>query len=453
MPISRRRFLQIVLASLAVTSPLRNLAQAGMNMDADVIVIGAGMAGLAAARSLKEEGYRVIVLEARNRIGGRVYTDYDLASFPVELGGEFLHGENIITWDELERYGLDYAEETLDDYPLYYEGRIRRNVPSELIDLLNEIYESAEAWVEDDEDDAPLVSLIPEGTPRAIRHLLNSALGPDYGTDIENLGIYGFIEQSYRGDGDSEVDYRVKEGYSALANAMADGLDIRLNHIVQEIQRDDEGVRISTQDNQTFSAYYAIITLPLGVLQAGDVRFRPELPAYKQEAIDALGVGKVHKVIVKFRESPFDDDAYGLITERSSEFWWRAGFGDIDERTVWIALVSGSAADAHASMSDEAIVAAALEDLALGFDLSLTRLEDLLETSRVMRWSSDPFAKIGYSYVPVDADGYRADLAESVDDTLFFAGEATHITRAATVHGAIESGIRAAEELMEIDED
>ena len=82
------------------------------NRPQQVIVIGAGMSGLAAARSLVEEGYRVIVLEARDRIGGRVYTDYKLATFPVELGGEFLHGENIITWNELERYSLNYEEDS-----------------------------------------------------------------------------------------------------------------------------------------------------------------------------------------------------------------------------------------------------------------------------------------------------------------------------------------------------
>src|SRR6185503_4178426 len=93
-----------------------------------------------------------------------------------------------------------------------------------------------------------------------MRQILNSLLGPDYGTDIENLGIYGFVEQSYRGDGDDDVDYRVREGYSALASAMADSVDIRLNQIVQEIRWDDEGVRIRMQ-NQTYSAYYAIISL------------------------------------------------------------------------------------------------------------------------------------------------------------------------------------------------
>src|SRR5687768_12493909 len=99
MPISRRQFLQAIFAALA-TKPLASLAfQNNDSREADVIVVGAGMAGLAAARTLVEEGYSVIVLEARERIGGRVHSDCEIASFPVELGGEFLHGQNISTWD------------------------------------------------------------------------------------------------------------------------------------------------------------------------------------------------------------------------------------------------------------------------------------------------------------------------------------------------------------------
>jgi monoamine oxidase len=450
MPISRRQFLQAILAALAA-SPLRSLAFQNESREADVLVIGAGMAGLAAARTLVEEGYSVIVLEARDRIGGRVHTDYEIADFPVELGGEFLHGQNITTWDELERYGFDYAEDDQQDILVQFRGRPARPAPQELWDIIDDLWDRAEAWIEDEEDDAPITELIPNSVSADMRHLLNSTLGPDYGTDLENLGIYGFIEQSYRGDG--EEDYRLREGYSALAAAMADGLDIRLNHVVSEVRWDDEGVKIVTTENQRFEAYYAIITLPLGVLQAGDVEFSPELPAWKRAAIRELGVGHVNKILLKFRESPFDNEARSLISEGSSEYWWRAGFGSIRDRTVWMALVSGAAAEAHANLHDEEIIRAALEDLSKAFEMDADELQDLLEIGRVIRWSTEPYSKIGYSYVPVEAYGYRADLAESVDDTLFFAGEASHERRAATVHGALETGFRAAEEIMEVDEE
>ena len=117
-----------------------------------------------------------------------------------------------------------------------------------------------------------------------------------------------------------------------------------------------------------------------------------------------------------------------------------------------MALVSGAAAEAHADMHDEEIIRSALEDLSLAFEISVSDLQDLLKVGRVIRWSTDPYSRMGYSYVPVNADGYRADLAENVDGILFFAGEASHVRRAATVHGALETGFRAAEEIMELDE-
>lgn len=448
----RRQFLQLALLLAAARLPKIQLTQAATSEN--IIVIGGGAAGIAAANRLHLAGHKVTILEARDRIGGRVFTNFDLAAHPIEFGAEFIHGDEVITWDWMEAFGLTELEESDDEgIFIHYAGELLNIETDDLppaLAFIDEAYDASLEWLDEGEADANVESLIEAwadymgitlGTES--RQLLNSILSSDYGADIDRAGIFGLAELSYEGDGES--NFRIEEGYTTLLQQLAEGLDIRLSTPVQRIQWGATGAEIITAQG-TFEADRVVITLPLGVLQAGDVTFEPPLPPEKLTAIQALGAGHVDKLILKFTEPFWPDEFAVLATPLASQVWWRPGWGRDNESPILTALIGGQAAENFEQLDEQAVIQACLQDLEAIFGVS--NLAEKLVEGRFIAWGKDPYAKMGYSHVPVGAVGQRAVLARSVENILFFAGEATHTIRAATVHGALESGLAAASEIM-----
>lgn len=414
------------------------------------LIIGAGMAGLAAAQTLRAAGYSSLLLEARDRAGGRVLSSYDLAPHPVELGAEYLHGEYIITQDLIDKAGLRSLADHEGELFVYAGGRFLREeeaIEAGLYPDEEAIYEAVEAHIEAEEADLTLARLaeaegVTAGT--ALYRLLDNYVASEYGGNLDEVGVYGLDELSYEGDG--ETDFHIQEGYGALLSTLSKGLNIRLNSPVKRVEWGD-GVRVETATGERFEAWHVIITLPLAILQARDVEFIPALPDWKLAAIAGLGAGHVDKLILKFDAPFWPPDFAVLLTDLDSSMWWRPGMGREDEAPILTALIGGRAAQRFESLGEAEAIAEGLRDLEAAFGLS--GLAQHLMEGRFIAWGSDPYSKMGYSYVPAGAVGLRERLAESIEDQLFFAGEATHPERAQTVHGAIESGQRAAEEVID----
>jgi monoamine oxidase len=448
----RRQFLQLALLLAAARLPKMQRVQASTSEN--IIVIGAGAAGIAAANRLHMAGYTVTVLEARDRIGGRVFTNFDLAAHPIEFGAEFIHGDEVVTWQWMESFGLRALEENDDESVfIHYDGELLNIETDDLpptLAFIDEAYDASLEWIDEGEPDANIESLIEAwadymdiALDSESRQLINNILASDYGADIDQAGIFGLAELSYEGDGSD--NFRIEEGYTFLLQQLAKGLDIRLSTPVQGIQWDATGAEIITTQS-TFEADRVVITLPLGVLQAGDVTFDPPLPPEKLTAIQALGAGHVDKLILKFTEPFWSDEFAVLATPLASQVWWRPGWGRDNESPILTALIGGQAAENFEQLDEQAVIQAGLQDLEAIFGVS--NLAEKLVEGHFISWGSDPYAKMGYSHVPVGAVGQRAVLARSVENILFFAGEATHTVRAATVHGALESGLMAAEQIM-----
>lgn len=416
-----------------------------------VLIIGAGASGIAAASRLKSAGFDVTILEARNRIGGRVWTDYKLADHPIELGAEFIHGSEVLTWRLLKQHNL-VAHKALKDKQFYAHlndivGKLDKLVPE---DWEDDIWECAEDWIDKGQSDTSLRQmldsekwLIPHNSE--ITQLVNNFYACDYGADLSTLGMHGLLEASYEGDSDEEGDFRIKKGYAALIKKMAKGLDIRLNTPVQAIDYRSNTVTISDKNNASYTADKVIVTLPLGVLQAGDIEFLPHLPENKIKAIQGIGAGNVNKVILGFKESFWKKKMAAVYTHLDSQIWWRPGFEHDSKDSVLTALVGGDSGAKYSRMSEEEAINTALHDLQQIFG---KQVKKAYRWGRFINWGADPYSKMGYSYNPVGVLGLRKILAENIEDKLYFAGEATHTIRPATVHGAIESGWRAADEII-----
>ena len=421
----------------------------------DTIVIGAGAAGLAAARTLQDAHRSVLLLEARDRIGGRVHTNYQFAPHPVECGAEYLQGENIVTWDWVRRYRLGaipafdrYRHQFMHINQTLLPFRHWSNIPGmDSLDLMDgsPIDPLITQWIDQGKPDislAQFLSLHQELSPE-VRRIVDHSFSGSYGANLEQLGVYGLAELTYAGDGDDY--FRLRKGYSHLLEQMAAGLNIRCGTPVTRIHWGPSGIRVET--DTTYTAQHVVITLPLALLQADAVAFEPQLPDAKLDAIQGLGAGHITKLILKFDRPFWSQQLESCLTSLDTQLWWRPGWRHHNEAPVLTAFTGSTGADTLGALGREGAIRAGLGHLEQIFEVPLAnRLVDAL----FVDWQADPYARMAYSYGPVGSVGLRSQLAQPVDHVLFFAGEATHPTRAATVHGAFESGIRAAHEILSL---
>ncbi|MEL6403319.1 MAG: FAD-dependent oxidoreductase [Chloroflexota bacterium] len=418
-----------------------------MVTETQVIVIGAGAAGLASASALTEAGYHVIVLEARNRVGGRAWTNNTLADFPVEMGAEWIHGGHVITWDLLKKHGFQAVETDAWDWMMAnFDGDIHEELDEDIEAWEDCVYEDAYKIVKKAKEDRPLGDAIQHLDPTT-RQIVNNLINGDLGADLVDVGTYGVFEEADIPE-DMDDDFHIVGGYSPLFEAIAKDLDIRFDTVVEQITWSENKAQVTTRDEQVFSASHCVVTLPLAILQSKSVQFSPALPTQKRDAINGLGAGKVHKVILCFDAPILPNELTSMVTTGRSQLFWRPGIGDTAKRNLWTAFVTGTEASKHANMTDDEIVAITLEDLSVFSDYTLDKLKKMLKEGLVVRWSEDEFSQMGYSYVPVGGAGLREKLAEPIVNTLFFAGEATSTDYPATVHGAYESGIAAAKAII-----
>lgn len=264
------------------------------------------------------------------------------------------------------------------------------------------------------------------------------------GDDISRLSAqvsYGDMTDTSAGVG----DYRILDGYNRILEALAVGLDVRLNSPVMSIQWGKAPVRVTLTDGTVHEADQTIVTLPLGVLQANRVRFEPELPDWKQKAIQSLIMGPALKMVYRFNESILPEGVMALYSAQNPPMWWSSTFGHDTDAFAITAFVTGDYARELTAMGESAALERGLRTL------ESQLAEELPEpiAARWINWTEDPYSLGGYSAVPVGAGDARDTLAKPVGETLFWAGEATAPNAwSAMVHGAYASGRRAAAEVL-----
>ncbi len=435
-----------------------------MCVDADAIVIGAGAAGLAAARRLAGSSVRVVLLEARDRIGGRVWScPVARTATPAELGAEFIHGPAELTMLLLRDAGMAAIDTGGEGWTCSEDGELRREGRDLGRDLLSfaGIVEAARALADDESVDRLLRRF--EGD-EATRETATAARAFVEGFDAADPAIAS--ARAMADEWRSGVDFmtaRPLGGYRRMFDYLRDacvaaGVQIRLSTIVRRISWRRGVVAIDANcggESRTIHARAAILTLPVGVLRhSGDetaVAFDPGLPSAKIEALRSIEMGHVVKVALWFRTAFWERIRNGRYRD--------AAFFRCDRQpfpTYWtqlpvrnelvVAWVGGPKSIALSGVAEADLVERALNGFgALFKQPELVRKE--FEGGLTHDWSRDPFARGAYSYIAVGGGDARAALAAPVDDTLFFAGEATSTGgQGGTVNGALETGARAAAE-------
>ncbi len=431
-------------------------AEPARPIERPVIVVGAGVAGLAAARALHDAGRDVVVLEARDRIGGRIHT-LDVGGAPVDAGAMFLHGvvgnplaalcDALGIEHRPDGFGMglihDAASDGATDGGHLQLLRATRAFESRLAELAAALppdasmQDAIEAFLDGDGERT-------ESQRRHASFALTQLLIELYEAGPpDRMSLRAYVESPYTEfAGGNHV---LPGGYARVVEALARDLDVRLEQPVSRIAYDALGVAVTTPSGELRGSH-AIVTVPVGVLQAGRIAFDPPLPASKLSAIGRLDMGNLEKVVLRFEEpfwrerGPFSTFLY--IAETPGEF---PGFTDWSVAAgapTLVCLTGGrSARNALDRWDDDEMVARALDALRAIFGPGVPAPI----ATHVTRWRDDPWTLGSYSYLPVGAtpDDMR-ELAEPVDGRLLFAGEATEPLLYATVHGALVSGLREA---------
>jgi polyamine oxidase len=409
-----------------------------------ILVIGAGMAGLAAARHLIDNGFRVLVLEARDRLGGRIWTDESLG-IPIDLGASWIHAS---VGNPVSELASQFAVETA---PTSYESNVVFDQHGELATakpnhILCRLQELAGELEQDASVSGALEQIMSEFGPlnAAEQRYFNKCLSEFQvinGADLHEQSVWSLTKFV---DAISESERVFPRGYIQVAENLAASVPITYNEPAVEISYGDMGVRIHTR-SAVHDADAAVVTLPLGVLQSDAVSFSPPLPSNKQQAIAAIKMGVMNKIALRFPKVfwPVDQDFIDFTQIEPGPFHSFFNWYKFSGEPVLITFAAGSPAAALEGKSDEEIATKVMQVLHILPDAS-----EIQPTSvKVTRWASDEFARGSYSVVPVGADpALFAALGERVG-RLFFAGEATALDYQGTVNGAYLSGIRAAKEV------
>lgn len=428
----------------------------------DVVVIGAGAAGLTAAGRLARAGKSVRCLEAADRAGGRILTIHDpLAQLPIELGAEFIHGRPPQTWDLIRSAGLTAYEHTARARCVDAGRFLEETEAGKIADrALAAMSKSARRKDESFEDFLQRSHLPPHVQAWAAVHI------EGFNAARKELISAAALKLDAKAAGEIEGDraFRILAGYDSLIQFLVRSIPqhhavVSLDSIAERVEwrRGKVSVQFrSALDHQVsrIRCTQLIVTVPLGVLQAagpgsGAIDFDPE-PKAIRKAARALQFGQVYRVTFRFEEPFWETDErlkeIGFIISREKVFptWWTTHPIVAPLLTAWSA---GPAAEPLLGAERPDVLSEALASLGRILGRKIPRPL----AAYFHDWHGDPFFRGAYSYVPVEALKSRRALTRSVDGTLFFAGEATDISGAGgTVHGAIASGMRAAAQVQKL---
>ena len=411
-----------------------------------MIVVGAGAAGLAAASAIARANRSVLVLEARERVGGRCWTRrMPGLDIPVELGAEFIHGEAASTHALLAEAGIAAVDSTREQRH-FERGRLRR---MSAFAEAQRAARRAPALERDVSFDRLLARTRASRRTKSFARMMVQGFDA---ADPARVSARSIIEEWGEGGSLGASQPRPQGGYGALFDWLAQtvvaaGARLQLDSPVREVQWKRGVVLVrgtSFGRSFAFRGKHAIVTLPLGVLQSKAVRFSPSLE--KRDALRKLASGPVIRVAMRFQRPFWEARAPGTAFFHVPEAAFPTFWTPLPMRGALLtAWAGGPKAARLTGASRDRLVARAVQSVAAVFGKDV---EEQLASALVQDWQADPCSRGGYSYVLVGGMGARERLAEPLDDTLFFAGEATDADEAGTVAGALRSGQRAAREVL-----
>lgn len=419
-----------------------------------LIIIGAGAAGLYAARLLRERGALVTLLEASDRVGGRVKSCSGFAAFPIELGAEELHGERSASYRLARAQALPLRlcrerPHLWSDLGAGRRGPLRQDDPDYI--LSQEFFAALPSY---SGPDLLLAQALAGLRPRA-RELLDATLGNEYGADSEQLGLHGLAAAESAWLRQGARNYTL-DGLPLLRLLDSQAVATLCGRAVTKVDWRGPEVQVAVRGGELFTAEQVLITVPLPVLRDGDIAFTPPLPAEKLRAARGIGAGPMLKIFLRFGRVlwPSRSSSFTLSGAPHAPQMWSCGQRGAEPDRILTALVAGRAAAAFISLGAHGLPTLLAElDRALPGPRQGTAASALRE-HLIQDWSAEPFIRCGYSYPTVGSAPLRQALARPLHrpgaprPRLAFAGEATHERLFGSLQGALLSAERAVAELL-----
>ncbi len=449
----RRRFLKKTLTNLPVLIAAPTLIAASCNKeelnpnDLTVVVVGAGISGLAAAKKLKNKGFKVIVIEAQDKVGGRLRTNRSLG-VAFDEGASWIHGIDgnpITTLAQEAGMSTFYTDDS--SIKSYDIGGVLRNATT-YSNAEDEYYTIIESMMNYGSADKSFETVFNARYPdkandRLWKFLLSTYMTFDTG-DLDKLSSLLY----YEGEEYAGVEKIATNGYDTIANYLANGLDIMLNQRVSAIDYSSKKIKV-THNAIVTEADFVIVSVPLGVLKNNSIAFTPALPSAKQNAIQKVGMNCVNKFLLTWNTAFWDDVQYISYTpEIKDKFNY---FVNIKKANPSINALMTFAYANYArqteSMTDAQVISEIMLHLKDMYGSSIPNPTNFLRT----KWNSNINSYGAYSYTAVGTEmSHFEDLAATVNDQLFFCGEHTEVDYFSTAHGAYLSGIREADNIIDL---
>lgn len=401
-----------------------------INYDGKVLIIGAGVAGLYAGYVLKSKGISFQILEAGATHGGRLGKLTGFANFTIDRGAQWLHGQNNLMGDLIKKSN---TKTTLDDSEerFWFNNELVSALPKDVIELFSR------------EDNLPDVSFkdfaVQEGFGDEYKNIVEGIAG-DSGADASRISAYWKIQEEENWVSGDE-DFKFQETYFDFIDAQIASHvqeSIQVNTVVTKIDYSGSTIVVTDSNNTTYTADKIIVTVPITILKSNDIEFIPALPSEKTTAFSKIGMDAGMKVFLKFSSDFYDENIIGgaICAAYADD-----SVGKIQSDNILMAFVMGEQAEYLTSLgSDAAITAALLQELDLMYD---GQASSAFIASHVENWTTNPFVRGAYSYSTVGMGDARTVAAQSIDEKLYFAGEAMNISgHHQTVQGAVETGYR-----------
>ena len=429
-----------VLAGLTMSGASPLFAQS-LPTNPDVVIVGAGAAGMSAGRELQKKGVSFVIVEAANRIGGRAYTESDTLGLPVDHGCSWISGSNNNPFTRIgNENGFTLVDHTSAGYDLFdLDGNRADDDDWAAYDRAWGAIDRALSKAGRAGKDIPASEVVPNLPYGAAVQSWSGAM--DYGVDFDQVSVLDWWDSA-----SSQPSKLVKEGLGAIVATLAEGLPISLNTAVTGIDYSGSGVTVETSKG-AIQAEACMVTVSTGVLNAGKIKFTPALPVAKQQAAADIPMGLLMKVPLLFDGARLGLGENNWVTYQIPEdkpgeacyfVAWPCGhdylFGNIGGRFAWDLYAQGQ----------NVVIDYAMEQLVrmVGSDAKKHFIKGMATD-----WADNPLTLGAYGAVRPGADGAREKLAEPVADRLFFAGEAVAGSVAALVNGAYLSGKATAQKV------
>ncbi|WP_299289154.1 NAD(P)/FAD-dependent oxidoreductase [uncultured Mucilaginibacter sp.] len=423
---------------------------------ADTIIIGAGAAGLITAYELTKAGQKVIVLEARNRIGGRCFTfSGDEFITPVELGAEFIHGELPLTLKLLKEAQIKYEAVSGESF----QSKNGEIVKSEFFTENWDAFEKALLEVQEDQSlETFLQQHFHEEKFAGLRKSIQQfAAGYDT-ADPARVSLFS-LRDEWLGGHKEETQFRIPGGYIQLMDYLAKqvqdlGSEVHLEKMVRQVNWQPNSVEVIANQHASFTGKKLVLTVPLGVLtlsgnETGAITFDPDLPKQRKAATE-MGFGAIIKILMEFADPFWKKQGLNnmqfLFSEEKIPTWWTQNPQQNNVLTGWL---GGKPQDGMQHLSDEELLQEALISPAHIVNADASFIEQKLVAAKVYNWTADPFARGSYSYATLQTASALKILKTPVAQTIYFAGEALFEgEQLGTVEAALVSGLEVAKTII-----